>query len=102
MVYLCAANGVVTVLDATTGEQHARHRLGEGGVGFSASPVAGDGKLWFTSEEGDVHVAKAGKDLESIAVNPLGEICMATPAITNGVLLFRTRHHVIAVGGGDK
>jgi len=98
LVYLCAANGVVTVLDAKTGEQYGdRHRLGEGRTGFSASPVAGDGKLYFTSEEGDVHVRKAGKELEPVCVSPLGEICMATPAIANGVLVFRTIGHVVAI-----
>ena len=98
VVYLCAANGVVSVLDAKNGKTFGRHRLGKGRTGFSASPVAGDGKLYFTSEEGDVHVVKASSKFETIGVSPLGEICMATPAIANGLLLFRTRGHVVAIG----
>jgi outer membrane protein assembly factor BamB len=97
-VYLCSAQGIVTILDAATGEQHGRHRLGAGGVGFSASPVAGDGKLYFTSEEGDVHVVRAGLEFEPLSTSRLGEICMATPAIAAGTILFRTRGHVVAVG----
>ena len=77
------------------------HRLA-GGVGFSASAVAGDGKVYFTSEEGDVYVVKAGKGLENLATNSLGEICMATPAIARGTLLFRTRGHVVAIGPGAR
>ncbi len=96
LVYLCATNGVVTVLDAKTGEQFGRHRLGPGG--FSASAIAGDGKLWFTGEEGDVYVVEAGKDCKVIAQQNVGEICMATPALAAGRLLFRTRHHVLALG----
>ena len=104
--------GVVTILNAKTGELYGRNRLGEGGVGFSASPVAGDGKLYFTNEEGEVYVVKAGKEFVELSprfsssgvlkVNPLGEICMATPAIADGVLLFRTRGHVVAVGPAAK
>ena len=102
IVYLCAANGVVSVLEAKTGKSFGRNRLGEGRTGFSASPVAGDGKLYFTSEEGDVHVIKAGSAFDAIGVSPLGEICMATPAIADGMLLFRTRAHVVAIGGAQK
>lgn len=97
LLYLCALSGIVSVVDTKTGEVYGRHRLGVGKATFSASPVAGDGKLYFTSEEGDVHVVKAGKDFEQLGINPLGEICMATPAIANGTLLFRARNHVIAV-----
>ncbi|MGK0202665.1 MAG: outer membrane protein assembly factor BamB [Planctomycetota bacterium] len=97
LLYLCALSGVVSVVDTKTGEVYGRHRLGTGASAFSASPVAGDGKLYFTSEEGEVHVVKAGKEFEQLGVSPLGEICMATPAITNGTLLFRARGHVIAI-----
>lgn len=102
LIYLCNAGGVVTLLDAKTGEQFLRKRLGEGGVGFSASPIAGDGKVFFTNEEGIVHVVKAGKEFEQLGTNTVGEICMATPAIAAGSLLFRTRSHVVAVGAPAK
>jgi outer membrane protein assembly factor BamB len=97
LVYLCSTSGVVSILECETGESLGRHRLGRG-EGFSASPVAGDGKLYFTSEEGDVHVVEAGEDFTILSQNKLGEICMATPAIADGTLVFRGRHHVIAIG----
>ena len=97
LLYGCRDNGVLTCLDPATGKEHYTHRL-EGGVGFTASPVAADGKLYFTSEDGQVHVVKAGPKFESLGVNPLGESSMATPAISNGVLFFRTQSRVIAVG----
>ena len=73
-------------------------RLGEGGSGFTASPVAADGKIYFTSEQGEVYVVRAGAQFELLGMNPLGEVCMATPAISEGVLYFRTQHHLLAVG----
>lgn len=91
-------NGVVSAFAATTGEPEITVRLGTGNDGFSASPVAGDGKLFFTSETGAVYVLAADADLEVLATLSLGEICMATPAIASGMMLFRTRDHVLAVG----
>lgn len=100
-LYVCRDNGVVTCWDAKTGEQHYRHRL-TAGVGYTASGVAADGKLYYPSEEGDVHVVKAGKTYELLAINPLGETCMAAPAISKGMLLFRTRTKLIAVTAPQK
>jgi outer membrane protein assembly factor BamB len=67
-------------------------------VGFTASPVAGDGKLYFSSEDGQVHVIAAGKAYKHLATNPLGEQCMATPALSGGLLILRGQHHVVAAG----
>jgi outer membrane protein assembly factor BamB len=74
-----------------------QQRLGAGNTGFTASPVAADGKVYFTSEEGDVFVVKAGPQFELLSQNTLGEVCMATPAISEGTLYFRTRGHLVAV-----
>lgn len=95
-LYVCRDNGVVTCWDAKSGTQHYRQRL-TAGVGYTASGVAADGKLYYPSEEGDVHVVKAGTSYELLAVNSLGETCMASPAISQGMLLFRTRSRLIAV-----
>lgn len=101
-LYMCMDNGVLTCLDARTGQQHYRQRLGSGRTGFTASGVAADGKLYFTSEEGDVYVLKAGTEFEQLAANSLGEVCMATPAISAGVLYFRTQRQVLAIGSAAK
>ncbi len=81
---------------AKTGERHYRKRL-EAGMGYSASGVAADGKLYYPSETGEVFVVAAGEEFEILAKNPLGETCMASPAISRGTLYFRTRSHVVAI-----
>jgi outer membrane protein assembly factor BamB len=96
-LYVCKDNGVLSVFDVRTGQRHYQARLADGRTGFSASPVASDGRVYFTSEEGDVYVIKAGTAFEQLAVNPLGEVTMATPAITDGVMFFRTRSHLVAI-----
>jgi outer membrane protein assembly factor BamB len=99
-LYCCSDNGILRCYDPKTGERVYRKRLGSGRTGFTASPVAADGKLYFASERGDVYVVKAGPAFEQLAVNPTGEICMATPAVSEGMLFFRTRHHLVAVVSG--
>jgi outer membrane protein assembly factor BamB len=98
LLYNCRDNGVLGVYEARTGRRFYQQRLGGGRTGFTASPVAADGKVYFTSEEGDVFVVKAGSSFELLAENPLGEVSMATPAISEGVLYFRTRGHLVAIG----
>ena len=98
LLYLCADQGILSCYRAKTGERLYRERLGKGGTGFTASPVAAAGLLYFTSEEGEVYVVKAGAEFRLLARNELGETCMATPAISEGVLFFRTRHHLVAIG----
>ncbi len=80
-----------------TGEPVYQERINNQSVGFSASPVAADGKLYFASEDGDVYVVKAGPRYELITINPMGEPLMATPAISGGMILIRGQHHLFAV-----
>ena len=96
-LYVCQNNGVVVTYDAKTGQRVYQERLGPGGS-FSASPVAGDGKVYFTSEDGDVFVVKAGPTYELLSTNSVGEILMSTPAISDGVIFFRGLKHVFAIG----
>lgn len=98
LLYACNDAGMLSCYGATDGERHYdRQRLTTSRSGFTASGVAADGKLYFTSEDGDVYVVKPGKTFEPPKKNVLGEICMATPAISEGVLYFRTQNHLIAI-----
>jgi len=71
-------------------------RLGKDAA-CSASLVAADGKIYCPTEEGTVHVIKAGPTFEVLARNELGEPCLATPAISQGIMYFRTAGNLIAV-----
>ena len=98
LLYVCKSNGVFNVFDARTGERAYQQRLGAGTTAFTASLVAADGKVYFTSEDGDVFVVKEGRTFELLATNSLGEIAMATPAISEGVMYFRTGRSLVAIG----
>jgi hypothetical protein len=97
LLYTLNNNGILTVYDAKSGERAYRTRVGTGGS-FSASPVAADGRLYIANEDGDVYVIKAGREYVELAKNPMGEVIMATPAISDGVVLIRTLQHVYAMG----
>lgn len=98
LLYSCRDNGALNCYDPETGKLQFQKRITSGFTGFTASPVAADGKLYFAGETGDVVVVKAGPDPEILATNKMGEITMATPAISNGVLFIRTQHHLFAIG----
>jgi len=97
LLYVSKNNGVLSAFDAKTGERAYQERLGNGTTGFTASLVAADGKIYATSEEGDVYVIRAGRKFELLATNPLGDIVMATPAISEGALYFRTGQQLLAI-----
>jgi outer membrane protein assembly factor BamB len=70
---------------------------GEGGA-FSASLVAADGRLYVASEDGEIYVVTAGPGLTQIAKNDMKEVIMATPAISDGLIVVRTLGHVYGIG----
>ncbi|HKW98438.1 MAG TPA: PQQ-binding-like beta-propeller repeat protein [Bryobacteraceae bacterium] len=96
-LYTCGMQGILACYNAKTGERLYQQRLGEGGA-YSASPVAADGKIYLSSEDGDILVVKAGPAYELLATNPIGEVLMATPAISDGVIFVRAEHDVFAIG----
>ncbi len=98
LLYSSTNNGILKCYEAQTGKLHYQQRLGTGATAISASPVAGDGKVYWTTEEGKVHVMAAGNEYRELAVNDLGEETLASPAISEGLLYFRTRRSLIAVG----
>ncbi len=99
-LYCCSNNGILTCYFATTGDVVYKQRLrAKGGtLSFTASPIAGDGHLFLTAEDGRVLVIKAGPEFQLEEVNQLGESILATPAVSRGAMFFRTQNSLIAVG----
>lgn len=100
-LYVCRDNGVISCYVAETGERLYQERLVQGTTGFTASAVAAGDKIYYTGESGEVVVVKAGPQFEIVATNDLGEEAMATPAIADGVIYFRTLQHLVAIADED-
>jgi outer membrane protein assembly factor BamB len=97
LLYTLNINGVITAYDSKTGQRAFRGRVAEGAA-FSASPIAADGRLYLATEDGDIHVVTAGPGLAPIAKNQMSEVIMATPAISDGLIVVRTNGHVFGIG----
>ncbi len=95
-LYVVNDMGLVTCLDAKTGDTHWRQRLG-GNV--SASPVYADGRIYFQSEEGVTTVIAAGKDFQRLATNRLEGATLASMAVSDGSIFIRSESDLYRIGG---
>ena len=95
LFYVVADNGVLSAYEAKTGQLIYQQRLPSS---FSASPVAADGRLYLSSEDGDVFVIKAGKQYQLLSRNTMDQPLMATPALSQGMLIVRGENAIYALG----
>ncbi len=98
LLYVLANNGVFDAYNLKSGAELYRQRLPEIGSGYSASPVAADGKIYLSSEDGEMLVVAAGPAFRHSATNSMGEPIMATPALSDGVMYVRTSRTLFAIG----
>jgi outer membrane protein assembly factor BamB len=94
LLYLPGDRGVVQCLDVKTGVEVWKKRLGDE---YHASPVAGDGKIYFTSKQGTIHVIESGRRFELLAQNYLDEMIVASPAISQGEIFLRGDKHLFCI-----
>jgi outer membrane protein assembly factor BamB len=97
-LYLTTDRGILTCIDAKTGEVKY-----EGGripipATFTASPVAFEGKILMTSEDGDTFIVKAGPKHEVLGTNSIGEPVYASPAIADGRIFIRGERNLYSIG----
>jgi len=96
LLYVLQNNGVLAAYNVRSGQRVYQERVGPGGS-FSASPVAADGKIYLSSEDGDIFVVKAGPAYELLSTNHMGQVLMATPAISGGTIIIRGLKDVFAI-----
>jgi outer membrane protein assembly factor BamB len=97
VLYVLGNNGLFDAYDLISGEEIYRQRLPYVGSGYSASPVAADGKIYLSSEDGEMLVIAAGREFTHLGTNSMGELLMATPALSRGVMFVRTAQSLVAV-----
>jgi outer membrane protein assembly factor BamB len=102
LLYTLMDNGVLVCLDGKTGAEQYRQRL-QGAC--NSSPVASDGHIYLSNNDGTTFVVQAGKEFELLSRNQLGERITASPAIAADALFYRTDSHlycVAATGGRSR
>jgi len=98
ILYVLANNGTFDAYNLKTGDELYRQRLPTIGSGFSASPVAADGKIYLSNEDGEILIVAAGEKFNHLATNSMGELLMATPALSDGVMYVRSSASLFAIG----
>jgi outer membrane protein assembly factor BamB len=101
ILYVLSNAGLFDAYDLETGADVYRQRLEHSGSGFSASPVAADGRIYLSSEDGDIFVVRSGRTFELLAKNSMGEPLMATPALAGGAMIVRGEKHLFAISGSQ-
>jgi len=97
-LYVLRNEGILTCYHLTTGEMQYIQRIPHQGSGFSSSPVASDGKIYLSSEDGDIFTVNSGPAFELGRTNHMGQPLMATPAISDRVMFVRGEQDLFAVG----
>ena len=101
LLYVLGNNGVFDAYELETGNEVYRQRLEPVGSGFSASPVAAEGRIYLTSEDGDIIVVAAGREFRKLGAYSMGELVMATPAVAGDVMYVRGVSTLFAIGRKD-
>ena len=90
-------NGTVVCIDPVNGNEIFNGKLGKT-KSFIASPVAADGSIYIVDEEGTVYILQDGDSFKLLGEIPLNDNCLTAPAITDGMIFFRTQKYLIAAG----
>jgi outer membrane protein assembly factor BamB len=94
ILYTASDESFITALDAKTGSVIWTERVGGR---FAASPVYGDGKVYFPDQKGNTLIIKPGRSLEVLATNTLENGLMASPGVAGKALFFRTKTHLYRI-----
>lgn len=101
LLYACNDDGRLAVRQLADGKRVYRQRVGTGARVYSASAVSAGGHVYFCSERGEVTVVRAGRDFEVVGRSEMGEVVMATPALSGDNLLIRTVNHLVCIRPAD-
>jgi outer membrane protein assembly factor BamB len=95
LLYALMDNGVIACFEGQTGNEQYRERLGGA---CNSSPIAGEGRVYASNNDGTTLVLKAGRQFELLATNELGERITASPAISGNRLIYRTDSQLYCIG----
>ena len=98
LFYLLSNDGIVTCLDAATGEEYWSERIGGN---YMASPIYADGRIYCAGVRKKTTVLQEGRRFEKLAVNELDEGMLASPVVVGSALYLRTKTHLYRIETGD-
>ena len=97
-LYVPLDRGTLTCYEAMTGKTvYEKQQLGSRNT-ITASPIAGDDKIYIQTEGGECYIVKSGPKFEILAINKLDEIFCASPVVSGGKIFLRGRKHLYCIG----
>jgi outer membrane protein assembly factor BamB len=87
LLYFIDSTGIASCVDAKTGADVWRQRVAPN---FSAAPLYGDGKIYFSGDDGTTTVVAAGREFKKLAANKLDSAFKASPAVSGKAMYLRT------------
>jgi len=94
LLFTATDESFISCIDAATGNNIWTERLGGK---YAASPIYGDGRLYFCSQDGSTLVLKPGRTAQPVATNMLSGSFMASPAVDGNALYLRTKSHLYRI-----
>jgi len=88
-------DGVATCFEAETGEVIWQEHID--GT-YAASPIYGDGKIYFLSTEGESTIIEAKPEFKIVAKNTINEKCQASYAVSQKQIFLRTEKSLYCIG----
>jgi outer membrane protein assembly factor BamB len=98
LIYMVSDDGIIVCIDAATGDKIWQKRVGGA---FAASPIYGDGKIYFCDQDGTTTVVEQGRKFKKLATNILADGLMASPAVDGRALILRTRTNLYRIEGAE-
>jgi outer membrane protein assembly factor BamB len=98
LLFMVSDDGWATCLDAATGQQEWKQRLG--GTRYKSTPLAANGKIYFQSQQGQTTIVEASRTFKVLERNSLDEETIASPAVAGGRLFLRTKQNLYCIGDG--
>ena len=96
-LYNLRMNGVLSCYHAKSGKLEYKNKIPGANGGITASGICSDGKLYYCTEQGEVFIVKTGPEFNVLGQNSMEDLIMATPAISENTLFFRTQKFLMAI-----
>jgi len=99
LLFMPSDAGAVTCIEAATGKELWRERVGSG---YIASPICADGLVYLLSQNGTTTILEAGRTYREVAVNRLDGAFLASPAVYGRSLILRSKTHLYRIGPSEE
>ena len=97
LYFLKTNSGILSAFDAETGVAHYQNQRLAGLSNIFSSPVAAQGRVYFTGRDGTTVVVRSGPEFEMLATSTLDDGFDASPALVDDDIFLRGYRYLYAI-----